>query len=66
VIVIAAWLLTFSGIALVGMGGYFVLARPALLPEDTRFMGTTPDALLETARPELSRWLKRGLGACSG
>ncbi len=57
-IVIAAWLLTFSGIALVGIGGYFVLARPALLPEDTRFMGTTPAALLETV-PELSRWLKR-------
>jgi hypothetical protein len=39
------------------MGGYFAV-RPALLPEDARFMGTTPSALLEAA-PGLSRWLKR-------
>jgi hypothetical protein len=54
---VAAWILTLSGAALIGMGGYFV-ARPALLPEDARFMGTTPSALLEAA-PGLSRWLKR-------
>ena len=56
--VIATWLLTFCGLALVGMGGFFVLARPALLPEDARFMGTTPAALLAAA-PGLARWLKR-------
>lgn len=55
---VAAWLLTLSGLALVGIGGYFVLARPALLPEDARFMGTTQAALLKAA-PDLSRWLKR-------
>lgn len=55
---VAAWLLTLSGLALVGIGGYFILARPALLPEDARFMGTTPAALLKAA-PGLSRWLKR-------
>ena len=54
---VAAWILTLSGAALIGMGGYFAV-RPALLPEDARFMGTTPSALLEAA-PGLSRWLKR-------
>lgn len=54
---VAAWLLTLCGLVLVGIGGYFVLARPALLPEDARFMGTTPAALLKAA-PGLSRWLK--------
>ena len=56
--VVATWLLTFCGLALVGMGGFFVLARPALLPEDARFMGTTPAALLAAA-PGLARWLTR-------
>ncbi|QIN84446.1 hypothetical protein GBA63_18715 [Rubrobacter tropicus] len=55
---VAAWLLTLSGLALVGIGGYFIIARPALLPEDARFMGTTQAALLKAA-PDLSRWLKR-------
>jgi len=54
----AAWVLTLSGLALVGMGGYFVFARPALLPEDTRFMDTSLEELLKAA-PGLSRWLKR-------
>lgn len=31
-ITVAAWLLTPCGAALVEIGGYFVLARPALLP----------------------------------
>ncbi|MDQ2706497.1 MAG: hypothetical protein M3Z25_02165 [Actinomycetota bacterium] len=57
-IVFATWLLTLCGLALIGVGGYFVLARPALLPEDARFMGTTTAALIEAA-PGLSRWLKR-------
>ncbi|MBA4115669.1 MAG: hypothetical protein H0X71_04380 [Rubrobacter sp.] len=54
---VAAWLLTLCGLVLVGIGGYFVLARPALLPEDARFMGAAPAALLKAA-PGLSRWLK--------
>ncbi len=58
VIAVATWLLTLCGLALVGIGGYFILARPALLPEDARFMGTTPAALLAAA-PGLARWLRR-------
>lgn len=53
----AAWLLTLAGVALIGIGGYFVLARPPLLPEDIRFIGITPEALLQAA-PGLSRWLR--------
>lgn len=58
VISIASWLLTLCGLALVGIGGYFVVARPALLAEDARYMGTTAPAILE-AVPGLARWLKR-------
>ena len=35
------WLLTACGIWLVGLGIYFIALRPALLPEDPRFMGAT-------------------------
>ncbi|MHA6781781.1 hypothetical protein ACVGOW_12420 [Pseudonocardia saturnea] len=54
----AAWLLTFCGGALVVMGGYFLVARPPLLPEDARFMGSTAARILD-AVPGLSTWLRR-------
>ena len=38
------------------LGVYFVLLRPALLPEDPRFMGTSLE-VLRTAAPGLERWL---------
>ena len=44
------------GIWLIGLGGYFALLRPALLPEDPRFMGSTL-AQIQTALPGLERWL---------
>ena len=60
-IVVASWLLTLCGLALIGIGGYFILARPALLPEDARFMGTCPGRL---ARPSVLRGpLVRVVGA---
>ncbi|WP_404380343.1 hypothetical protein LL946_10365 [Knoellia locipacati] len=55
---IAAWLLTICGISLVGIGGFFVLARPALLPEDARFMNSTRREISD-AVPGLGRWLRR-------
>lgn len=55
---IAAWLLTLCGISLVGIGGFFILARPALLPEDARFMSSTTQEILH-AVPGLGRWLRR-------
>ncbi len=38
------------------LGLYFILLRPALLPEDPRFMGTSLEAL-RIAAPGLERWL---------
>ncbi len=44
------------GLWLVALGVYFVLLRPALLPEDPRFMGSSLEAL-RVAAPGLERWL---------
>ena len=44
------------GFWLVALGVYFLLLRPALLPEDPRFMGTSIEAL-RAAAPGLERWL---------
>ncbi|OCK53813.1 hypothetical protein [Bradyrhizobium sp. LMTR 3] len=45
-----------AGISLVGIGSYFILIRPALLPEDIRFMAM-PAAQLDAIRPRLEMWL---------
>jgi hypothetical protein len=51
-------LLALNGIILMGLGLYFVLLRPPLLPEDPRFMGTTL-AEIQTSLPGLLVWLRR-------
>jgi hypothetical protein len=48
--------LIFAGILLVGTGSYFIILRPPLLPEDTRFMGAAA-AQLDPIRPQLEAWL---------
>jgi len=48
--------LAAAGILLAGMGFYFIVVRPPLLPEDTRFMGLTA-AQLDPIRPQLEAWL---------
>jgi hypothetical protein len=53
---LSSWLLLVCGFWLVGLGAYFIFLRPALLPEDPRFMGTSLEALRSTA-PGLERWL---------
>ncbi|MDQ2904994.1 MAG: hypothetical protein M3Y81_15760 [Chloroflexota bacterium] len=40
------------------MGLYFVLLRPALLPEDILYLGTS-SSLLQTAVPLLPTWLNK-------
>lgn len=55
---IAAWLLSACGTALVGIGGFFVLARPPLLPEDARFIGVTSEQISADV-PRLNLWLRR-------
>lgn len=50
--------LVFNGVILMGLGLYFVFIRPALLPEDPRFMGTTL-AEIQATMPGLLSWLRR-------
>ena len=49
-------LFAVCGLWMVLLGVYFVLLRPALLPEDPRFMGTSIEAL-RAAAPGLEDWL---------
>jgi len=55
---VAVWLLTACGVALVLIGGFFLTARPPMLPEDARYMGSTVEHLVDVV-PALSRWLRR-------
>ena len=55
---LAAWILAACGAALVIIGVFFLGARPPLLPEDARFMGSTVERILD-AVPALSVWLRR-------
>ena len=45
------------GIWLVLLGTYFLFLRPALLPEDPRFIGSSLEAM-RLAVPGLERWLR--------
>lgn len=45
------------GIWLIGLGLYFMLLRPPLLPEDWRFMGANPTEVQATI-PGLALWLR--------
>ena len=55
---VSAWMLIACGVWLVGLGLYFIVLRPPLLPEDPRFMGTTL-AQIRTAVPGLESWLQK-------
>ncbi|MDU1495699.1 MAG: hypothetical protein E6614_00570 [Bradyrhizobium sp.] len=52
----SAILLALFGILLIGVGCYFLFLRPALLPEDIRYMQFTP-AELQSIGPRLGSWL---------
>lgn len=54
----SAVVLAFGGIILIGLGLYFIFLRPALLPEDPRFMGTSM-AKIHASVPGLLTWLPR-------
>ena len=45
------------GLWLIGLGLYFVLLRPALLPEDASYIGSSA-AQIDSAVPGLGRWLR--------
>ncbi len=55
---VSTWMLIACGVWLVGLGFYFIVLRPPLLPEDPRFMGTTL-AQLRTDVPGLENWLRK-------
>ena len=44
------------GLWLVGLGAYFLFMRPALLPEDLRYIGVSIETI-RSATPGLERWL---------
>ena len=52
------WMLAVCGVWLMGLGLYFIVLRPPLLPEDPRFMGTTLEQI-RIAVPGLEGWLKK-------
>lgn len=53
---ISAKVFLACGLWLIALGIYFVLLRPALLPEDSRYIGI-PLESLRAAAPGLERWL---------
>jgi hypothetical protein len=54
-----SWIvLMAAGIAVTGIGTYFIFLRPALLPEDLRFLAL-PAPQLDIVRPRLELWLAR-------
>ena len=55
---LSTWMLIACGIWLVSLGLYFIFLRPPLLPDDTRFMGSSL-AQVRAAVPGLEGWLQR-------
>jgi hypothetical protein len=49
-------MLIAAGVTLIGVGLYFILLRPPLLPEDVRYMRLST-AELDAVRPRLEVWL---------
>ena len=58
-------LLAFSGMLLIGVGCFFLFLRPALLPEDIRYMQLAP-AELQSVGPRLAAWLTHVFRVMSG
>ena len=55
---ISMFIFIACGIWLIGLGLYFMFVRPALLPEDLRYMGTSPGEI-QSALPGLEGWAHR-------
>lgn len=62
---LATGALALGGMILIGMGLWFVFLRPALLPEDARYMGSTV-AQIQDILPRLAPWLRRVFGVLGG
>lgn len=61
----STWIFLACGIWMMGLGAYFVLLRPPLLPEDPRFMGSTLPQI-RAALPGLERWLNQVFNVMGG
>ena len=57
--------LVLAGIILMGLGLYFVLLRPPLLPEDLRYMGASLSEI-QVHVPRLLLWLRRVMWVTGG
>ena len=53
----SVWIFVVCGIWLIGLGGYFMFARPPLLPEDLRYLGSSA-IQIEVLLPNLASWLR--------
>lgn len=62
---VSTWIFIVCGVWLIGLGIYFMLLRPGLLPEDPRYIGSS---LIEirAALPGLERWLNLVFGVMGG
>ena len=57
--------LGLGGLILMGMGGYFVVLRPPLLPEDVRYAGASL-AQIQSAIPGFMPWISQVFGVLGG
>jgi hypothetical protein len=55
---LSAMLLALCGMILVGIGVYFIFARPAFLSEDARYTGASI-AEIQAVAPNIAQWLGR-------
>jgi len=53
---LAEWLICACGVWQIGLGLYFIFVRPALLPEDVRYIGSDLQ-VLHVVAPRLADWL---------
>ena len=54
----SATILAAYGLILIGIGLYFILLRPAFLPEDARSVGASLSQI-QTVAPNIAEWLER-------
>jgi hypothetical protein len=59
------WIFIACGIWLVGLGAYFAVLRPPLLPEDPRYIGSTLEQI-NASLPGLAGWLSRVFAVMGG
>ena len=62
---LSAKIFVLCGIWLVALGAYFLFLRPALLPEDPRYIGSSLEAI-RLVVPGLERWLRHVFNVMGG